>query len=717
MKNFLKDFLISALLGASSFILVLGLPALNPRNISWLEEGDMLMHYLGWSLYRKSPISNPIGYNEGWGANIASSIVYSDSIPLIAIPLKFLDQYLSNDFQFFGIWLLACFVLFAYFSCLIIKNITSDRVVQALLILILLFSPPLLFRTGWHMALVAQFFILSAIYLNLNRSTSRESLKWALILSACLLVQFYIFSSVYLLWVASIFSRVSSGIRSIKSSLLSFTCINLLLLLLAWQAGYFSVELSAAGTSHYGGYAINVLSIFNPHGWSYLLPDIYDHHEQFEDLAYIGLGNIFLVLIAILNYKQAIVIAFKFSKLHSFLLFAILCLTLFAVSNHIAIGGIRFIIPLPDLMISIFGVLRSSGRMFWPAFYLLVIFLMYVAIKTVPQHLIRYVFLIACLLQIIDTSKGWLAIKTKIAVLSTKPSVIQINNRRLNDPIWENIPKYYGNVLLVPLQENQPQYFDDSENINWPLFSSYAYQHNLMTNSVYSCRTNFTKIRTSNVLYEKMIHNGSYPDDSVYIVSNEKIIPILSSLDTRRDILVRIDDVNLLIPNFTKCVNCFANSRAEVIRINFSKTNLNEPIEFGRGKKGFNFLLDLDKYQQVGYGWSYPEIWGVWSEGKKAKIILPLPENGAELLKIKFRALVSQSDPSQIIEIWVNNKFQTSHKFTGDQEASIDLDLKDELRNYVAIEFRTPNAKSPKNIGVGSDERVLGVGLVQAVFM
>ena len=84
-------------MGAIAFYMVLGFHTLNPQNISWLEEGDLLMHYLGWSFYRFSPSEFIIGLNRAYGANIASSIVYTDSIPLLAILLKF-RALISNSY-------------------------------------------------------------------------------------------------------------------------------------------------------------------------------------------------------------------------------------------------------------------------------------------------------------------------------------------------------------------------------------------------------------------------------------------------------------------------------------------------------------------------------------------------------------------------------------------------------------------------------------------
>ena len=48
---------------------------------------------------------------------------------------------------------------------------------------------------------------------------------------------------------------------------------------------------------------------------------------------------------------------------------ALLALTLFAVSNRIAVGPHEFGYALPELALKAANAFRASGRMFWPVFY------------------------------------------------------------------------------------------------------------------------------------------------------------------------------------------------------------------------------------------------------------------------------------------------------------------------------------------------------------
>jgi hypothetical protein len=78
-------FLVPLLVGTIGYLVIVGPRVLDPANVAWLGEGDPLTHYLGWEFFRDSPLTMPLGRNPRYGLEIGSSIIYSDSIPLLAI--------------------------------------------------------------------------------------------------------------------------------------------------------------------------------------------------------------------------------------------------------------------------------------------------------------------------------------------------------------------------------------------------------------------------------------------------------------------------------------------------------------------------------------------------------------------------------------------------------------------------------------------------------
>jgi hypothetical protein len=112
----LAGLLIPAVLGAVAFMVVTSGAILAPWNISWLTHGDLAQSYLGWAFYRHAPWSWPLGGSPDYGLEFHSSVYYSDSIPLLAIAFKLASPWLPEPFQYFGMWVLLCFVLQGMFG-------------------------------------------------------------------------------------------------------------------------------------------------------------------------------------------------------------------------------------------------------------------------------------------------------------------------------------------------------------------------------------------------------------------------------------------------------------------------------------------------------------------------------------------------------------------------------------------------------------------------
>ena len=109
---------------------MVGVNPLIPSNIGWLlNKLDPAQHFLGWDFYRNSPWTLPVGLNPRFGLDLSSSIVYSDSIPLLAIPFKVFASFLPSPFQYFGLWVLVCFILQAW-ACWKLIELTLGKIAK-----------------------------------------------------------------------------------------------------------------------------------------------------------------------------------------------------------------------------------------------------------------------------------------------------------------------------------------------------------------------------------------------------------------------------------------------------------------------------------------------------------------------------------------------------------------------------------------------------------
>jgi integral membrane sensor domain MASE1 len=56
-------------------------------------------------------------------------------------------------------------------------------------------------------------------------------------------------------------------------------------------------------------------------------------------------------------------------------------------------------------------VLRSSGRLFWPVYYVLLLFLVFVVVRRFRSSVAITILAVALAVQVVDTSAGWLDIR------------------------------------------------------------------------------------------------------------------------------------------------------------------------------------------------------------------------------------------------------------------------------------------------------------------
>ena len=188
-----KSYLIPIAIGLVSFFYSCGYRVLNPEYVQWLFEGDSIQHYLGWLFYKNSEWTLPIGSNPDWGLENASSILYSDSIPLFAIIFKALQQFFPDEFQYFGIWFLLSFILQSIFSWRICNILRIQFIYKLILTSVLTLSPIMIHRIiACHQSLTGHFFILWAFSIYLCDNYSRKSIEWFMCIVLSLLVHPYI---------------------------------------------------------------------------------------------------------------------------------------------------------------------------------------------------------------------------------------------------------------------------------------------------------------------------------------------------------------------------------------------------------------------------------------------------------------------------------------------------------------------------------------------
>jgi len=702
------SFLYPILLGAITFFVVVGFEPLNPINAGWiLGRLDPTQHYLGWLFYRNSEWTFPIGLNPLFGQDLSSSIVYSDSIPLLAIPFKILGPLLPERFHYFGIWLFTCFLLQSWLTWKILGLYSKSTTLRLLGCSLFLFFPPMLWRintpAGGHSALVGHFLILWALYLILRPTTSKRTLVWVLLLSFSVLTHFYIFAIVALLWLTDLANhffvqRDVSAKRGLQEILFGLLCV----LLLAWQVGYFAISASLNNDRGYGFYGMNVLGLFDSQGWSYILESRTNPSSWGEGFAYLGLGVIvagFAALISLFNRTSGNLKCLKtFFKYHQFLFALIIFLTVFAISNRVGVGDFSFTYPLPAWVLRMADALRSSARLFWPVHYLLMIAI-FIAIVRAYSHKTALVILGACfLIQTADTSKGWLLNRKQLSHYVSS----DMHAKKLSNHFWKEAAQKYRHLTLVPSVNRPP---------NWENFSIYAASHGLTTNAVHMARIDLVKQDESNARLNQQIDSGAFDANTLYVVENRYVIAALATAPENTAI-AKIDTFNVIAPGWNECGTCPPIDPKLILTRDRYAPKLGETISFANSSPNRSYYLRS--------GWSWSEDWGTWSDSKIAILNFSWPISASKSLNLKFDTFVVKGKlPIQEIDVKVNGIFYKKLSLTHVYDNTLDIIFTPEMKQskYLSIEFDIHYPTRPVDLIVDRpDYRKLGIGVRSAVF-
>ena len=144
---------------------------------------------------------------------------------------------------------------------------------------------------------------------------------------------------------------------------------------------------------------------------------------------------------------------------------------------------------------------------------------------------------------------------------------------------------------------------------------------------------------------------------------------------------------------------------------------LSKPVSFGVASKDVVPASPQGSFVFC-EGWGESEPWGTWSNGKEARIYLPLPEQRPKSMTLQFQAFVFDKHPEQLLTIQVNahEVIKKSIRSPKENRVTIPLDAADWEKGYALVKFQFANPISPKQAGHSIDDRPLAIGLESVVF-
>jgi hypothetical protein len=396
-----------------------------PEGVRSESSADTATALSGYYYFVRDAWTLPLFQATKLGAPDGVNIVFTDSIPLVALLGRLLYRLTGQTINLYGAWTALCFVGSALSMTGLVAALGQRGVAAALMATVSgLCMPALLARWG-HMSLMAQWEIPLAFVLYVASRRSRRAIGLAtlsfLLATAALWTSAYLFVMVIGILAAALAqATLDRRLRFVPAAsigaLFAAGLLGLILLsgLVTGEGG-----LSATG---FGTYSLNLLSPIVPQN-STLFPFLGNRLAegtggQYEGFSYVGAGLLLLLFATWPWLRAALAVTWR---RHVCLLGVLAAFTLFAMSNRIELGVLHVAtIPLPHAVLALAGLFRASGRFVWPGLYVLTA----AVIVAAPSCLGRaagVLLVVAAMAQAVDTTQLRAALAARVAVAADMP--------------------------------------------------------------------------------------------------------------------------------------------------------------------------------------------------------------------------------------------------------------------------------------------------------
>lgn len=521
---------VGAALGFFWYLAHGGAGTLDPRQLGWLQSEDLSQHLLGWLHFRNAPIAFPLGSLPNLAHPVGTTIGFMDSNPWLCLLHRPLSAWLPAQWQFQGLWLASCYAMLSLSGTLLARLYTPRALPQLLVGALIGTAPPALLRVC-HENLAAQWLLVFGIYLCLRRAPAgpgeaqeptsaaarRREARHCVIASVALLtfslgVHAYLSAMLLpVLWLATV--RRWACDRALSGSQAASACMGYVALtaLVLWSLGFIGtgIEQSEPG---FGAQTADLLALINPVGWSRFLPSYPHTVDQFEGFAYLGLGNLALILVGC-----TLAVRGRLGGMHkqAWLGLALLAFgyAVFATSDTVWFAG-REVLSLRAYtrpILPVLSIFRASGRFLWLAHYALVAFGAAAVLHALPPRAASWVLAGCLALQLAD-----------LTPVDVREKLVRRERSPLRSPAWSMMGADYRHLALYPafFPSNQQ---DCGWHYPWGYHVPYsfaAYAANMTFNSNYAGRADARRIGAYCRAYVRDVQAGHFAADTVYVVDD-----------------------------------------------------------------------------------------------------------------------------------------------------------------------------------------------------
>ena len=668
--------------------------------------GDRITNLIGVVYFIRDEWRFPLFYVPELAFPEGANIVFTDSLPLLALPLKFAYKISGEWFNYFGLWLFLCFPLLAAFTALAVREAQPEGVLAPLAAAVIaICSPALLTRFG-HSALMGHFLIAWSLWLYLR--LFRVPGNWNAVAQFCVVSSFAVLLQAYFVLMvvpvgfAAIAQAALERRLSLARAVASGAVIIVAVIAAAFVAGIIGPGSGQASAWGFGHYSMNLLSPFIPpreHIPEFLARGIkWDGNGysldatggQYEGYNYLGAGVLLLGIIHVAASRRLLAIVFR---QHALLVAVLLGFMLLAISSRIFFGE-RLIAEfrMPALVGELTSRFRTSGRMFWPIYYALAVGLVVLTARRFSPRVAGSLLVVAVALQLADTQ----LLRRNLAVETNRGF-----DHVLPTDAWRALLQSHQSLYQYPSFQCggwASQWPEKNSNLEllW-----LAAELGMRTNSAYLARLSRDCDEELRQALRFEIEAGG-----LYVFGGR--FPI-AKLEGR-------PNFDAWCREFEHGIVCSKNWHSEPSVVRTFKAFERRWIQPYSLSRILRVSVGGDGEEFLGDGWWQAEPWGTWSKGDGEVTLRLSPPPATDLqLSVDGRAFVETARSSSQVTVIANDREVAVWNFgqaEGVKNVSARIPL-GALRQdgLLKLRFVSKDVTSPSQMGVSTDQRALGFGL------
>lgn len=365
--------ILSAPTALAAFLFTQSPSILNPFHTGWLwGSGDIASSFTQWLYFRQTPLLQwPLTVNPHYGGDWNRTIIFTDTPPLFAVPLKYFLRAVSEPVQFTGLQILLSTYLLVLFTSLALSRKGAGHLYCCVSALLVATLPFLLFRDVFrHYSLNILWVVMASIYLVVRQKPRYPVEGWVALVFITLTWMPYFLIPILMLWLPDAVLKMRRATLTWRTLGVTLAAMGIAALTALVIDGYWHNS-GKSGDFGFGYYNANLLTLVNPQAtpssiWSQFVPSVSAATDgQYEGFAYLGLGSVILgatVLTLTLVRRRFVSIRSWDPTTLSLAMSGALAAILSTALSY-DLGPVHlFDIPVPGGLAGILSTFRSSGR-------------------------------------------------------------------------------------------------------------------------------------------------------------------------------------------------------------------------------------------------------------------------------------------------------------------------------------------------------------------